>query len=91
MKFWDKPEITDMKDGLLPTYVTNAGHLLSKNPDEWTEEFKAAVNAEDTAGLVEPDKIFIRAYSRLTYAFGIAFHMTGNKHYRKSAVRVQWL
>lgn len=81
MKFWDKPEITDMKNGLFPTYITNEGHVLPKNPNQWTKEFKAAVKAEDTVGLVEPDKIFVRAHSRLTYAFGIAFHMTGNKHY----------
>ena len=81
MKFWDKPEITEMKNGYFPTYITNEGHVLSEDPANWSEEFIEAVKYEDTKGLVEADKIFIRAHSRLTYAFGIAFHMTGNTHY----------
>jgi len=52
MKFWDKPEITDMTNGLFPTYIMNNGHVLPENPDEWSEEFKKAVKSEDTAGLV---------------------------------------
>ena len=81
MKFWDKKDITDMKDGLFPTYVTNDGKILPQNQDEWPDEFKEAIQSDDTNGLVDPDNIYIRAHSRLTYAFGIAFHMTGNKHY----------
>ena len=81
MKFWDRKDITDMKDGLFPTYVTNDGNILPQNQDEWPEEFKKAKDSDDTKGLVDPDNIYIRAHSRLTYAFGIAFHMTGNKHY----------
>ena len=83
MKFWDKPEITDMNDGLFPTYITNEGKVLPKERTEWPPEFKAAVKASDTSGLIDPKNIYIRAHSRLTYAFGIAFHMTGNKHYLK--------
>lgn len=81
MKFWDKPEITEMKDGLFPTYVTNAGKPLPKEEAEWPEEFQAAIKAEDTKGLIDTENNYIRAHSRLTYAFGIAFHMTGNPHY----------
>ena len=43
MKFWDKPEITGMKDGLFPTYITNSGEPLTDNIDEWPTEFKEAV------------------------------------------------
>ena len=31
MKFWDKPEITNMKDGLFPTYVTNDGRVIPED------------------------------------------------------------
>ena len=79
MKFWDKPEITDMKDGLFPTYVTNDGRVIPE--DEKSPEFDEALKYDDTKGLVDRGNIYIRAHSRLTYAFGIAFHMTGKKHY----------
>lgn len=81
MKFWDKPEITNMLDGLFPTYITNAGKLLPRKKSEWPKEFVAAAKAEDTKGLVDPDHNYVRAHSRLTYAFGIAFHMTGDPRY----------
>lgn len=81
MKFWDKDTIYNMPDGLFPTYVTNAGQPLPKNKEEWPEEFKAAIEAQDTKDLIHPEYNYIRAHSRLTYAFGIAYHMTGNLHY----------
>jgi len=48
---------------------------------DWPEEFLAALKDPDTEGLVRPEINYVRAHSRLTYAFGIAFHMTGNPHY----------
>lgn len=81
MKFWDKPEITGMKDGLFPTYITNSGEPLTDNIDEWPTEFKEAVRSEDAKGLIDTEHNYVRAHSRLTYAFGIAYHMTGNPHY----------
>lgn len=81
MKFWDKPEAVTLTAGLFPTYRTNEGKDLPKDPADWPEEFKAALKDPVTEGLVEPDKNFVRAHSRLTYAYGIAFHMTGNPHY----------
>jgi len=80
MRFWDKPEITEV-EGLFLTYVTNEGKVLPQNRSEWSEEFKAAEAAPETCGLVDVDNNYVRAHSRLTYAFGIAFHMTGNQHY----------
>lgn len=81
MKFWDKPEIVTLNKGLFPTYLTNEGNVLPLNIEEWPEEFKAAIKDPDTKGLIEPEKNYVRAHSRLTYAYGIAFHMTGNPHY----------
>ena len=83
MKFWDTPEATELQGGLFPTYHTNAGGTLPKNKEEWPEEFKQALLDPITKGLVQPDYNFVRAHSRLTYAFGIAFHMTGYPYYLK--------
>lgn len=81
MKFWDRPEITGMMDGLFPTYITNSGELLPDDMEQWPQEFKEAYAGEDTKGLVDTGKNYVRAHSRLTYAFGIAYHMTGESHY----------
>lgn len=81
MKFWNKPDAYDLDGALFPTYRTNKGEKLSANKEEWPEEFKAAAADPDTAGLVEPEYNFVRAHSRQTYAYGIAFHMTGNTNY----------
>lgn len=81
MKFWDRPEAYTMKEGLFPTYRTNKGEVLPENQEEYPKEFIAALSCEDTKGLVETDYNFVRAHSRQTYAYGIAFHMTGKEHY----------
>ena len=81
MKFWDRPDAYNMDDGLFPTYRTNTGEILSSEKENWPEEFKAALSDKNTEGLVEPKYNFIRAHSRQTYAYGIAFHMTGNTRY----------
>lgn len=81
MKFWDRPESTCLQGGLFSTYRTNEGKDLPENPSDWPEEFKKAMADQDTKGLIKPEYNYVRAHSRLTYAFGIAFHMTGNPHY----------
>ena len=81
MKFWDTPEATVLCGGLFNTYRTNDGKDLPKDHDEWPKEFRQALLDPVTEGLVQPDYNFVRAHSRLTYAFGIAFHMTGKPHY----------
>lgn len=81
MKFWDMPEAKNLENGLFPTYRTNKGTILSKYKGEWPEEFIKALEDPVTVGLVETDYNFVRSHSRQTYAYGIAFHMTGNKEY----------
>lgn len=81
MKFWDRPDAYNMDGGLFHTYRTNTGDILPSEKEKWPEEFKAAIADENTEGLVEPEYNFIRAHSRQTYAYGIAFHMTGNTRY----------
>lgn len=79
MKFWDKHAAYELQDGLFPTYRSNSGERI--DPNNLPDEFKAALADDDTAGLVETDYNFIRAHSRQTYAYGIAFHMTGVPKY----------
>ncbi len=81
MKYWDTPQASDLSGDLFPTYRTNKGDILSQNREEWPEEFKQALNDPVTIGLVQTDYNFVRAHSRQTYAYGIAFHMTGNPRY----------
>lgn len=81
MKFWDTPEATELHGGLFRTYRTNKGKNLPADPKDWPKEFKQALKDPVTEGLVQPEYNFVRAHSRQTYAFGIAFHMTGDPHY----------
>ncbi|MCD8048418.1 MAG: hypothetical protein LUG52_02240 [Clostridia bacterium] len=81
MKYWDREEAYTMEEGLFPTYRTNAGGVLPSDSKDWPEEFKAAVKDDDTKGLVDVQHNFVRAHSRQTYAYGIAFHMTGDEKY----------
>ncbi len=81
MKFWDRPDAYNLDGALFSTYRTNSGEKLPADKSKWPEEFTAAAAADDTKGLVEPEFNFVRAHSRQTYAYGIAFHMTGNTHY----------
>lgn len=80
MKFWMK-DATELQGGLFPTYLTNEGFRLPADPDQWPEEIRAALANEDTKGLITPEYNYVRAHSRLTYAYGIAFHVTGKEKY----------
>lgn len=81
LPFWDIPDATELQGNLFPTYRTNSGTLLSDNPDDWPLEFKEALKDEDAKGLIQTDYNFVRAHSRQTFAYGIAFHMTGETKY----------
>jgi len=82
MKFWNK-DSTELQKGLFPTYLTNEGYRLSENSQEWPPEIQAALQNDDTKGLINPEYNYIRAHSRLTYANGIAFHVSGKEDYLK--------
>lgn len=82
MKYWGK-DASALDGGLFPTYLSNEGYKLSDNPEEWPEEIKAALASPDTNGLITPEYNFVRAHSRLTYANGIAYHVTGKEIYLK--------
>lgn len=81
MKFWNKEAAKEFQGDLFPTYRTNKGEILPENEEDWTEEFKQAILDPVTKGLIDTEYNYIRAHSRQTYAYGIAFHMTGKKEY----------
>jgi mannose/cellobiose epimerase-like protein (N-acyl-D-glucosamine 2-epimerase family) len=79
--FWMKKSATELVQNLFPTYRTNTGEALPRDRALWPAEFKAAAADPDTAGLIDPDHNYIRAHSRQTFAYGIAFNMTGKPEY----------
>lgn len=81
MKFWKTEDAENFQGKLFPTYRGNDGKLFDKNDPP--PEIKAAMNDPATSGLIDLDNNYIRAHSRQTYAYGIAFHMTGNTDYLK--------
>ena len=81
MKFWNMDTAKELQGGLFPTYRTNKGEVLSENQEKWPEEFIEAAKDPETRGLIDTDHNYVRAHSRQTYAYGIAFYMTGKKEY----------
>lgn len=81
MRYWLSEDATSLHPGLFPTYRTNKGESLPKNKEDWPEEFKEALKDPDTNGLIDTDYNYVRAHSRQTYAYGVAYNMTGNARY----------
>lgn len=81
MKFWDMEEAYTLENGLFPTYRDNTGKMISNDPEKYPEEIKAALASDETKGLVTLDTNHIKAHSRQTFAYGIAYNMTGDEHY----------
>ncbi len=95
MRFWLKPELQDMSKGLFRSFITNDGKWLPglDSLDEWPAALREAIqkdedgNYSSEAGeLLEgpdknADKNFVRSHSRQTFAYGIAYHMTGKVEY----------
>lgn len=93
MKFWTKPDAQDMSDGLFSTYLSNSGEKLSADSSQLPEEIKAAMESDVMKDLMDIGTNYVRAHSRLTYAYGVAYHMTGNSEYlemcRKGTLALQ--
>ncbi|MDR3001052.1 MAG: hypothetical protein LBU89_07295 [Fibromonadaceae bacterium] len=83
MPFWMNKEARTLEKGLFRTYRSNTGKIIPDNPRDYPEEIKAALADSDLKGLIELDYNFVRAHSRQTYAYGVAFNMTGNLEYLK--------
>lgn len=85
LKFWDRKSALGKPLGDFPTYRCNDGSLFdAKAP---CPELK---NAD--RGIVKLDREYTRAKSRQVFAYGIAFHMTGEEKYLLYAVAgADWL
>lgn len=87
LPFWEK-EATQMNNHLFRSYLTHEGKPLSTNPNEWPEEFKKALELEETKGLFIDEegqpyytKNFVRMHARQTFVYGVAYHVTGDEKY----------
>ncbi|MCL2052894.1 MAG: AGE family epimerase/isomerase [Oscillospiraceae bacterium] len=79
MKFWRLDDARKLQGGLFPTYRCNKGKILDEN--NLPPEIKAALADDDTKGLVDLEHNYVRAHSRQTFAYGIAYNVTGNLEY----------
>ncbi len=78
MPFWLLPSALGSSPGDFPTYRANDGSLL--DPKNLPPEFR---NPAD--GIVWLDRKHVRSQSRQTYAYGVAYHVTGNTRYLELA------
>lgn len=81
MKYWGTEQAMAMDRDLFHTYRSNSGAFIPTDPAEYPPEIIAALADDDTSGLIDLDHNYIRAHSRQTFAYGIAYHMTGNEQY----------
>jgi mannose/cellobiose epimerase-like protein (N-acyl-D-glucosamine 2-epimerase family) len=82
MKFWDTGAAKTLKNGLFQTYRANNGDIIkSTKKEDLPPEIVAAMSSDDTKGLIDLDYNYIRAHSRQTFAYGVAFNMTGKEEY----------
>lgn len=83
MKFWNNKNTTEGKSIFYSTFRSNTGEVIPADKAQWPGEYKEAMKDTSLRGLVEDATKYnyIRAHSRQTYAYGIAYNMTGNTAY----------
>ncbi|MGN1318047.1 MAG: hypothetical protein ACI4VF_03460 [Lachnospirales bacterium] len=81
MKFWNNPDAKDLSGGLFNTFLSNKGEKLPEDESQFPEEIKAALENDEVKDLITTDTDYVRAHSRLTYAYGVAYHITGKTEY----------
>ncbi|BCU77421.1 hypothetical protein [Luteolibacter sp. LG18] len=74
LPFWSQPTALGNPVGNFPTYRNNDGSLV--DPDHLKPEFKHLID-----GIVFLDRDHVRAKSRQCFAYGVAYHMTGDETY----------
>lgn len=79
LKFWDMGSALGDPLGNFPTYRCNDGMLF--RPEAPCPELK---NADP--GIVKLDREYTRAKSRQVFAYGIAYHLTGDEKYLRYAI-----
>jgi len=83
LPFWTMDDALGDPVGNFPTYRSNEGKLV--DPDNLPPEYKAALADPDLAGLIKLERNYVRAQARQTFAYGIAYHITGDEHYLELA------
>jgi mannose/cellobiose epimerase-like protein (N-acyl-D-glucosamine 2-epimerase family) len=82
MKFWGSNDAKKISGGLFNTYRANNGQVFDRDDSaDYPPEIKAALANPDLAGLIDLGYNYIRSHSRQTYAYGIAFNLTGKEEY----------
>ncbi len=74
LPFWMMPTAYGQPVGAFPTYRCNDGSLYDKTKP--CPELRAPI-----PGIVDLSREYMRAHGRQVFAYGVAFHMTGNKAY----------
>jgi len=74
LPFWEMPEALGKELGNFPTYRNNDGSLV--NPTNLSTEFRHVV-----PGIVFLDREHVRAKARQCFAYGVAYHLTGDEKY----------
>jgi mannose/cellobiose epimerase-like protein (N-acyl-D-glucosamine 2-epimerase family) len=76
LPFWMMPSALGEPVGNFPTYRNNDGSLV--DPNDLRPEFQHVV-----PNIVWLDRDHVRAKSRQCFAYGVAYHMTGDEQYLK--------
>lgn len=86
MKFWNNKTSLEKESVFFSTFRDNKGEIIPEDTAQWPEEYKLAMQQDDLRGLVEDATKYnyIRAHSRQTFAYGIAYNMTGNPQYMEN-------
>jgi mannose/cellobiose epimerase-like protein (N-acyl-D-glucosamine 2-epimerase family) len=88
LPFWTMPEALGNPIGNFPTYRCNDGSLF--NPAKPCPEL--ADPDPSVAGIIKLDRDYTRMKNRQVFAYGIAYHLTGNPEYlRLAKAGTDWL
>ena len=84
MPFWMTPEAQGQPIGNFPTYRASDGSIMTKHNIDFNE-LNDIDNFLFVGGTDSLQREFLRMKSRQVYAYGVGFHLTGNKEYLKLA------
>jgi len=81
LPFWLMKEALGPEAGKFPSCRCMDGTIPQSGKVSDCSEFKKYIAGTDNAALFIDDTIYTRAQARQTYAYGIAFHLTGREEY----------
>lgn len=81
LKFWDCSDAITMEYSLFPTFRGNHGQVLNPDGKDLPPEIIEAIKDPETKDLIDLERNYIKMHSRQTYAYGIAYHITGEEKY----------